>query len=648
MSTKHLFHFIFATIVSATLISCSPPEPADRFADIPKAGKFSDSVMREIHNLKNDRNTSGLILFLLDENPAYRAEAAFALGSVQDSTAVDALSAALEDEVPEVRMMASFALGQLRIASVADVLIGLIESDTTTEVRTEALEALGKTGSDLASVFLLDYEPRYFFDEGGKAWGIYQLGLHRKATVEHAGQMAALLASEYEETRLAAAHFFSRFVIKLQSKGLERLLNMAATDASAEVRMAAAKAVGHYSLPDRDKVLSALVTYDADAGVRTNAIRAMQQAKIASAYEVVFLALDDGNPNVALAASDFIAEFAQQKDAQLLTQKALVHANQQVQSAIYSAALKVSNRQAEVSGEIKRLIAATGNQYHRASLIRALKHDPRNVVFLDSIVFSGNPVTATAALETIHAQLQLFGGTNEFKVKLMHRLLGQNDAGLLSYAGVILRDEKLGYKGVITDFKQINVLIQALKIPEELEAWVELNSARSYLSETELQSKPELSYHLIDWELIQTLGSEPTVKVHTDKGVFELLLLPEDAPATVSYFYSLVKKGYYNGKSLHRVVPNFVIQTGCPRGDGYGSTAPLLRSEFSPLHYGAGVAGIASVGKDTESCQWFVTHCTTPHLDGRYSIFAAVISGMEVVQQLELGNVIDSVAFEPQ
>jgi cyclophilin family peptidyl-prolyl cis-trans isomerase len=92
-------------------------------------------------------------------------------------------------------------------------------------------------------------------------------------------------------------------------------------------------------------------------------------------------------------------------------------------------------------------------------------------------------------------------------------------------------------------------------------------------------------------------------------------------------------------------VPDFVAQGGDPRGDGSGSTPYTLRSELAQLVYGAGAVGLASAGKDTESCQFFFTHQPTPHLDGRYTIFAQVVKGMDVAQQLEIGDRIVTIRF---
>ena len=101
------------------------------------------------------------------------------------------------------------------------------------------------------------------------------------------------------------------------------------------------------------------------------------------------------------------------------------------------------------------------------------------------------------------------------------------------------------------------------------------------------------------------------------------------------------------GKVFHRVVPNFVVQAGCPRGDGWGSTDYTIRSEFDPMNYGEGYMGMASAGKHTESCQWFITHSPAPHLEGRYTIFAKVTQGMDVVHRIEIGDQILGIDLLP-
>ena len=116
------------------------------------------------------------------------------------------------------------------------------------------------------------------------------------------------------------------------------------------------------------------------------------------------------------------------------------------------------------------------------------------------------------------------------------------------------------------------------------------------------------------------------------------------APGSVSNFVALSESNYYKGKYFHRVVPNFVVQSGCSRGDGYGGLDYTIRTELGPKYYDSpGYIGMASAGSDTEGTQWFITHSATPHLDGRYTIFGKVMEGMEVVHSIEVGDVIQDV-----
>jgi len=94
------------------------------------------------------------------------------------------------------------------------------------------------------------------------------------------------------------------------------------------------------------------------------------------------------------------------------------------------------------------------------------------------------------------------------------------------------------------------------------------------------------------------------------------------------------------------VVPNFVIQGGCNRGDGWGSEDYSIRSEFSQRRYTTGSVGMASAGKDTEGTQWFITYSPTPHLDGRYTIFAEVVQGLAVLDYIQVGDKVTDVVIE--
>lgn len=139
------------------------------------------------------------------------------------------------------------------------------------------------------------------------------------------------------------------------------------------------------------------------------------------------------------------------------------------------------------------------------------------------------------------------------------------------------------------------------------------------------------------------LGKNVRAIVTTSKGAFTIQLLPDEAPLVVDNFVQLAKRKYFNGITVHRVVPNFVIQDGDPRGDGNGGPGYQIRCEINQVSYERGAVGMALSGKDTGGSQWFVTHSPQPHLDGGYTVFGKVIRGMDVVDNIVRGDVIRSI-----
>ena len=128
------------------------------------------------------------------------------------------------------------------------------------------------------------------------------------------------------------------------------------------------------------------------------------------------------------------------------------------------------------------------------------------------------------------------------------------------------------------------------------------------------------------------------------KGTFTIEFFPEDAPLTVDNFIKLARANYFNGLEVHRVVPNFVMQDGDPRGDGNGGPGWSIRCEINMVPYDRGAVGMALSGKDTGGSQWFVTHSPQPHLDGGYTVFGHVNeTGMKVVDRIVRGDKIISV-----
>jgi len=198
----------------------------------------------------------------------------------------------------------------------------------------------------------------------------------------------------------------------------------------------------------------------------------------------------------------------------------------------------------------------------------------------------------------------------------------------------------------IGDTLAVPVLTSALNTPDQAlskaaaQALHGLTGA-DYSSRIVSYTQPRHSFHYD--EIVALKGARAFIK--TNRGNIEIVLYMQDAPLTVLNFVRLAEKGFFDRLPFHRVVPNFVIQGGDPRGDSWGSPGYAIRSEYNKRPFLRGTVGMASAGKDTEGCQFFITHSEQPHLDGRYTVFGQVISGMDVVDAVQEGDVMELVTI---
>ena len=135
------------------------------------------------------------------------------------------------------------------------------------------------------------------------------------------------------------------------------------------------------------------------------------------------------------------------------------------------------------------------------------------------------------------------------------------------------------------------------------------------------------------------------VSIVTNRGTIELELYPQHAPKTVNNFVFLAGQGYYDGVSFHRVIADFMIQTGDPTGTGRGGPGYKFVDECkgNPLKHERCVISMANAGPNTNGSQFFITHTATPHLNGKHTVFGKVMKGQDVVDAIEQGDVMSSV-----
>jgi peptidyl-prolyl cis-trans isomerase B (cyclophilin B) len=138
--------------------------------------------------------------------------------------------------------------------------------------------------------------------------------------------------------------------------------------------------------------------------------------------------------------------------------------------------------------------------------------------------------------------------------------------------------------------------------------------------------------------------------IDTSRGVIRVELFADKAPKTVANFEKLANKGYYDGLKFHRVIADFMIQTGCPQGTGTGGPGYQFEDEFHAelRHDGPGILSMANRGPNTNGSQFFITHRATPHLDGKHSVFGRVNSGQDIVDSVRQGDLMRKVSISEE
>lgn len=312
-----------------------------------------------------------------------------------------------------------------------------------------------------------------------------------------------------------------------------------------------------------------------------------------------------------------------------------------VQANLYEGVLSLKDNK-EIVEEIEGLYRLQTNPYHKAALMIALQQSVSAYSFIASELFAIEvPVirsSAAAALVAINQRKNFDKALTNVFSSFYKQAIVDGDPAVIGTVCTALADSSLGYKKIFQDLSFLVAAKNKLSLPKDFEALQPLEAALAYFENRKAKELKNEFNHPIDWALVKTISKNQEAVIKTSKGNIVIRLLVEEAPGSVANFVTLTKAKYYDHKIFHRVVPNFVVQAGCNRGDGWGSEDYSIRSEFSGRKFLTGSVGMASAGKDTEGTQWFITHSPTPHLDGRYSLFAEVIEGMNVVHLLEQGD----------
>ena len=625
-------HFIFISLI---FIGFGCSDSANRNDSANNA--FIDPELRQIYDAADMRNYDRLAPFAESETAAYRMAYARTMGSVQDTLGLEKLYELMRDPVPYVRMFAAFAVGQYREPASLPALEKAIKKASIPEIKAEVLEAIGKSADANALEYLLFHEPSTALEESGKMWGVYQATLGGLLKEEHLRIVVAHLKSRETDTRLAALSTLNRQKNFDLSEYQAEIESFAVSDPNPELRTTAVMAMRH--IKNVDDVLIKIARVDSDPRPRAAAILAVAGGNSPQFQELIASSLEDGSAWVAMNAANRLSGNWGVEYLKNLEQLAITSPVPEVRAAILTAYL--ANDSLRTQGLELWSRIRFKNDVEKAVLFKSLGHLPFALDTLKKYSMVDSPL-GTAAAEGIITGATKF---QDWKPTFYSEAIAAMENGLLAqtylYANTFM--EPLFYDVEKISIDKFESALAKFQTEGDVETRNELLKVIAKMEGKPYVPAVSTSTHTIDWDLVSKISTEASADIYVGGRALKMKLLIEDAPGTVSNFVALADKGFYDGTYFHRIVPVFVSQGGGPRGDGYGSTDYTIRSEFSPLEFGTGVAGIASAGKDTESCQFFITHIPTPHLNGRYTIFGALFDGIEGLSDITTGSKIDSV-----
>ena len=624
-------------ILLLTIEGCQQPES-------PKSEQtafWDREDVQELYTATDKRDAAALTPFLALEEDNIRLIAVQQASSLQDSSLAPILMERLNDSDPKIRSAAAYALGLIRSPELMPVLAEAYSAEQDVAVRSELLVAAGRSFTEVQAPLLQQLFLQSNCEEA-PVWMLYQTIGQLKTEVTAFTELAMehLLCTN-NEARLAAAHYLSRNRQVNLSSVYQDLIGYFEGETDIEVKIALALSFRNANSPDLQGWLNEALLSEEDERVVINLMRAGSRLEILEESTLLSLMSSEKTGISDQAYTELNKKIESITDPTILTSLLGTSEGEASNASMNAAALvAIQSQNEDAYNRLLEHVSKQDDPYKKARGIQLISSFSEGANYLrlqlDTTLHKAIISTAADALIAMNQSDKLPKGFSFEDV--LADMVNTNDPGVLSIVAEFFR----ATPSMLTEElqKELEYNQSQLILPKEVEAYNAIAMAIGAKTNSEPEVITPTYNHPIPFDLLASYGDTISCTIETSEGNIQLDLYPLQAPGSVASLIELANDGFYENKSFHRVVPSFVIQGGCPRGDGWGSVDYSIRSDFALHSYRSGALGMASAGKDTESCQWFITHSPTPHLEGRYSLFGQVTEGMDIVRKVNVGSTI--------
>lgn len=654
------------SLIAVGVFSCVPP--SDSKVNNVAEQDFNNPLALRIYGLQQEQNLDSLLYFMESEDPMARFCATRAFGSFRTPKAIPAIRAILKDTVPSIKKEAVYVAGQLGDESLANDVVALFQADLSEEINFDLnkaiLESIGKIGTETHLSFLSSsksYPKEYTALNEGKAHAYYQFSLRGLKNPDVTKEVIKFATEDYsDETRMIAANYLLRTKELDLAENKFQLLQALFKEENPDVRMGLSAAVAKTG---SSEIIEPFIDYlkkEEDYRVVINAVRNFGSFKYIDIIDKALSFLEHHNEQVASAAAAFLRNNGQLSDTRFYLESLPKMKSASSKLSLQSAVLGLYDQyyprsRKKIITELENQYNKTNDPYEKREILAALGSNPYTYETIVKLGLRDSlPIVRSKATEVLGSILTEYlpskgRSSNRYLGPIVYKFLEEaiasGDAGMISAAAYSLKSYDKTYLQRYVSDTTFTTAFDKLNFPKDLEPMQYLADVHNYYFPDNKISTPNSdtrrSYISKDFS---KFDATYTAVVETDQGEIQFELLINDAPESVLNFIDLAEQDFFDNKVFHRVVPNFVIQTACPRGDGYGGMDYTIRSELSPLRYSEeGYVGMASAGNHTEGSQWFITHSPAPHLNGKYTIFGKVTTGMDVVKKMKVGTRINNV-----